>query len=390
MRRQSDDTLGTPRRRFRLFTVCLATIFTFGAAEIATRILLRTRLSPEEIYARTHHTSARGRFAPHAFIPYVLNPGYQDTNSLGFRGPEFAIEREPGVARVVCLGASTTYGLYVGTDQAYPARLEKLLTFEGIPCQVINAGVPGYISIDLLLTLQFRVLPLEPDVVIVYEGRNELFPQSFNNFLPDYSHFRKADYSIRSTNYLNKYLFGLSHLYFVLATYHGDRFGFDSREENPAYGQIRYENQPTSEELIANLNDCRRSETYRNTLRSIAAICKVHSIKLVLGTMAFQVERLATGVLVDDPAIHPALEHQLEQNNQIVREIAREQGATLVETEVLVKEPWLFHDDCHLNKEGHARRAELLLPAIAELATKSWSAHDGVPIGNGRKRFEAP
>lgn len=312
----------------------------------------------------------------HPILPYILNPSYGSHNSYGFRGKEFSTRKEPEKKRIVCMGASTTYGFYVEPEETYPARLERLLLQNGIDAEVINAGVPGWISTDNLLNLQLRILPLQPDLIIVYQGRNELFPQSFNNFSPDYSHYRDADYCFKTTNYLHKPLFSISHLFMILSVYKGDRFWWSSREENPLYGSIRYENQPTDSQLIKNLNIPIRSSVYRETVRSIVSLCMIRNMEVILATMAVRVEDFATGVLKvppkhapnndHDPAIYDAMQRQVEENNQIVRGIAHEYGVTVAETASLVAEPELFLDDCHFNEKGHARRAAIIFEAISK------------------------
>ena len=53
--------------------------------------------------------------------------------------------------------------------------LEKILVekykYENI--EVINAGVPGYTSWETLINFQFRVLDIEPDLIIIYHGTND-------------------------------------------------------------------------------------------------------------------------------------------------------------------------------------------------------------------------
>src|SRR6202011_2878753 len=54
---------------------------------------------------------------PHAhYLKYRLN-------SLGFRGPEPQWDRE----RIICIGASETFGLYESPDMEYPRQLEREL-----------------------------------------------------------------------------------------------------------------------------------------------------------------------------------------------------------------------------------------------------------------------
>jgi hypothetical protein len=115
----------------------------------------------------------------------VLTPGYEvqgskihiKLNSLGFRGKEFAREKPPGVIRIVCLGASTTFGAEASSNNAvWPARLEDALqsAYPDVRFEVINARVPGYVSTDNLKSLRHRIMPLSPDLVIYYEANNEI------------------------------------------------------------------------------------------------------------------------------------------------------------------------------------------------------------------------
>ena len=96
-------------------------------------------------------------------------------NRLGFRGPEIDPQKPAGVCRIAMLGGSTTYGWGASSDETtIPALLEQYLRSSGLESlQVINAGVPGYISTQDLMQLQSQVLPLEPDIVILYTGVND-------------------------------------------------------------------------------------------------------------------------------------------------------------------------------------------------------------------------
>lgn len=97
------------------------------------------------------------------------------TNSLGFRGPEVSPTPAPGVRRVVVLGGSAVWGASVRDSETIPAYLQPALEKElGQPVEVVNAGVTAATSFEELLRLQAYVLPLHPDIVVVYDGRNDL------------------------------------------------------------------------------------------------------------------------------------------------------------------------------------------------------------------------
>ena len=116
---------------------------------------------------------------------FVPRPGYEITgnrigikiNSLGFRGDEFTREKAPNTIRIVCLGASTTFNAEVTSNHAtWPHQLQEKLraTYPGVNIEVINAAVGGYTSAENLRNLKYRVIPLDPDLVIYYEANNEI------------------------------------------------------------------------------------------------------------------------------------------------------------------------------------------------------------------------
>ncbi|MGE0455611.1 MAG: GDSL-type esterase/lipase family protein [Vicinamibacteria bacterium] len=96
-------------------------------------------------------------------------------NARGFRGPEFAIERPPGVLRVACIGGSTTVQ---GRTNAttYPALLQALLEAElgRGRLEVLNLGINGARS-DHWFSRLDELLGFQPDLLIQYEFVNDLF-----------------------------------------------------------------------------------------------------------------------------------------------------------------------------------------------------------------------
>ena len=95
-------------------------------------------------------------------------------NAAGLRGPEI---RDDGSVRVLALGDSSTFGWNVAPEEAYPAALERLLNHRAgaTRYQVINAGVAGYSSYQGLVYLRDRGLALQPAIVLIGFGFNELF-----------------------------------------------------------------------------------------------------------------------------------------------------------------------------------------------------------------------
>lgn len=95
------------------------------------------------------------------------------------------VPKPEGTYRVVCEGGSTTFDLLAPDDAAtWPARLG---TFLHPPADVVNAGFPGWTSLESLVSLETRDLDLQPDLVVVFSGVNDLQPAGHVPFAPDYS-----------------------------------------------------------------------------------------------------------------------------------------------------------------------------------------------------------
>ena len=73
---------------------------------------------------------------------------------------------------IVALGASNTYGKGVARNQAYPAQLEAILRAKGHAVRVINAGINGNTTGQMLARLNAAV-PKGTSAVILQPGGND-------------------------------------------------------------------------------------------------------------------------------------------------------------------------------------------------------------------------
>ncbi|HJV27124.1 MAG TPA: GDSL-type esterase/lipase family protein [Aromatoleum sp.] len=98
------------------------------------------------------------------------------SNSLGLRSPEILPARAPGSLRIAVVGASTVMGeLTPNNETTFPALLAQRLRqrYPNREVEVVNAGISGYRLEDQLRMLRKIVLPLRPDLIIVYPGFND-------------------------------------------------------------------------------------------------------------------------------------------------------------------------------------------------------------------------
>ena len=88
-------------------------------------------------------------------------------NSLGFRGPERARVKAPGVFRILCVGASNVYGAGLNDNETWPHLLQRRLN-QGAPgrYEVWNLGVSGYNSLQLAVIAAEALAHYDPDLVL--------------------------------------------------------------------------------------------------------------------------------------------------------------------------------------------------------------------------------
>lgn len=95
-----------------------------------------------ELLPGSHHSFAGTQ-------PWGDDPRVVTINALGFRDPERATERAPGVVRIGCLGGSNTYGAAVSDAGTWPRALEAELGRRGLEgVEVWNLGVSAYDTLE--------------------------------------------------------------------------------------------------------------------------------------------------------------------------------------------------------------------------------------------------
>ncbi|MBI2252703.1 MAG: SGNH/GDSL hydrolase family protein [Armatimonadetes bacterium] len=110
-------------------------------------------------------------------------------NSMGFRGKEFRIPKDKNIFRIIILGGSAAFGIGASSDKkTIGGRLEEILN-ENIKSkhfEVYNMAIPGYISAQELITLQFYGIDFKPDLVIDINGFNDItVGMDYDNAPPD-------------------------------------------------------------------------------------------------------------------------------------------------------------------------------------------------------------
>jgi len=95
----------------------------------------------------------------------------------GFRRTTPFPPKKPGVPRAAAVGDSYVWGACVETDQVLSAVTEKIVADRGAKMEVLNLGRPWQQVEDVVITIQDKVLPLKPEVVVYAATLNDFLPR---------------------------------------------------------------------------------------------------------------------------------------------------------------------------------------------------------------------
>jgi len=276
-------------------------------------------------------------------------------NEFGCRGPALA-PKESGKPRVIVIGGSVTFGTGVNYTDALPYALSELAP----EWSVMNAGCSGYMSQHILNILQDRLLALEPDLVIVYTGRNDLHVnEAFApDFRDDYGHVHGSRQAPRGVErWLNRHSFVFCRLSrFRLSAQNALGRVMQRRHDIDAFGP-------------------RGLDAFRRNYLDLISICRGRGIRLLFASEAPGYEPAG----MPDGSPNPHLEHLAKEapgcrpevytkGLEAYADALQGLGAPYVDTvRLLSRDPSLYTDSIHLNGKGAREAAKLLLPAAKRL-----------------------
>jgi lysophospholipase L1-like esterase len=354
-------------RKTELILPVFSILLTFFLLESGARLWLNYLATPEQYDRYVLFTSIDPKefaFTPHPYLSYYPTPNYRkgltSHNSLGYRNDEFSLEKPSGVYRIVALGGSSTYDVSIKDNAAtFTAQLERLLRensgYQNV--QVINAGVPGYNSWEILVNLEFRVLDLDPDLVIIYEGTNDVHAR-----LVEPSAYRGDDLGRRQTWRVPPIaLWEHSALLRILSRMMNvtRQVSIDDFVSSPTYVSWPYEYRLSEDNLDPGEILKENPPIYfRRNLENMSAIAKEHDVLIMLATWAHS-------PYLKDYASQDYYQHGFQENNDVVKEVAADQQIPLFHfAEVMPQEAIYWADGRHVNEAGALVKARLFAEYI--------------------------
>jgi lysophospholipase L1-like esterase len=346
--------------------LCAAFLFEHGKSLTGKR-LVKNALK----YGGRFTWNRDGYIIPHPYLLYTLNPGYEEygftqVNALGYRGHEIPLAKPEGTYRILCLGGSTTFSFPYIQDpsKAWPALLESELNerYPGRRFDVVNAGLPYGTSAEMLAGYMFRHRYLHPDMVIVNEGGNDAAPLFYENYNPEYTHFRSGGVRIL-TGPIERFLLH-SHVFRVFFAYYWRNIPTVYVPE--PYGAEDLDRQATLERV---------QKTYpagfERNLDLLMRTARADGAKVMLvGFVTPREENMAKNW-----PWQKGLEHATaigtRKNLAVMDSLAAVHGAPYLSPSDFHTEDEWFLDGCHLNEEGERAKSEWILGGVVRLLERA-------------------
>jgi len=378
------------RRSVAAAAVLLGLIAGLLVAEVGVRLTLRYN-SPATV--RAHSL----QYLPSVYARHRLKPGQEfdaglawgapppgtpagpviAINDRGLRGGPIAVPKPAGTVRVVVLGGSMVFDIHAGEGEDWPHLAGALLRARGhSEVEVINAGVPGHASADSLGRLATQIWMLEPDIVLLVHGWNDL--KLLGRIDPDHPLLARqrpydphADPFQNDRGWLDRWLLS-SQIYVKLRTRY-----LLSRFTPGTEGALGAEND------AGGLDWSWGERQYRLDLALLVEACRAIGAQPVLVTEA----TLATAAA--DPEArarirydytgfdHPTLVRAYALFNDAVRDIGRERGVPVLDLDRRFSgRKDLFADHVHTSAAGSRAYAD----AVAGFLEAMPGARGAVPV----------
>jgi lysophospholipase L1-like esterase len=340
----------------KLGALAVVFVFVLGLA-CAAEWFVRRRAEAKYGFANADHLACQNAeigtltLCPNLSLPHLAS------NALGFRGGPIADPKPAGTVRLAFLGGSTTLALEASGDaKTWVERTGAMLRarYPDARFDVVNGGVAGHTLADMHKNWR-RVAPLRPDVVVLYEGTNDL--------TQDTRRLAKAEGLISSDPARPSWLAERSMLYGLVEK--NVRILLRSQSGDANTPTLRYDADQVS-------------QGFKQRYAALVADVKAAGVPLVvLVTFAPRIRRdqppeVQQAAMVTTRYYAPFLDvagalDGFDAYNRRVRELAAESGALLVDDIAHVPGDGVHYtDSVHMSDAGLEKQAERVVAALVE------------------------
>ena len=276
-------------------------------------------------------------------------------NSLGFRGPELDPELPSDRARILCIGASETFGLYEPPGQEFPRQLELVLAPR---YQVVNAALPGQ-SLSSFARRATRIIrQVKPTLAVLYPSLAIYLDPPPENFVMQHPPTAPSAPMPR---------FRIAGKLFALLSDH------TPAPFRTALDRLQIQQQTGSQAVRDRISET-NVDRFRRDLSRLLDILATERVQAVLVTHATRFGDSAgpadMPMLTAWRTLHPTLREagflDMEQRlNQVIRQEATTRNLILVDATALLRGPADFVEYVHFTPAGSAKLARIIANEIS-------------------------
>ncbi len=285
-------------------------------------------------------------------------------NELGMRGPSIEEPQPDDGLTVVFLGGSTTENYAFPHQQTFPVLVGQHVAAElGRPVRVFNAGMSAATTGTSLARLQHQVLDLEPSLIVLMHGINDLVFGFHPAFRTDGRHLIRpptAGHQPRS---------------FLWDWVRQRRERTRAANPLPKGAERRFEAYESFPAL----------RVFERNLQSMAAIARGHRIPIVFLTQAtlYRADpqpddperfRLASAVAAHGgiPPDIPSLALGMAAFNAVVLDLETDSWVQTHDLAAsLPRTRELIYDECHFTRVGNSKVAVELAPVLSSILSSA-------------------
>lgn len=270
----------------KIFVFSISVIIIFTCLEIFSIILFS--ILGKDIKAFQYYP---GRYQKSKDLGYELTPHWElnhDTlhekfNSHGFRSPEVDKVKPDNHYRIIITGSSIVYGRTNNTNTISFMLEQKLNELYGksINIEVINAGVPGYNSFDILRQFDKRLKDFSPDLIINYQFFTDLSIIDFGNNISASDIYRNQSDNRFRKNWIKNIIDESYLLTMVKIAYRNSSLDQKTNQLKPDI-QLISDDKSDINKLNKEFKIKEKLTFYRNNIIKLANQCEKYNIDLML------------------------------------------------------------------------------------------------------------
>ncbi len=303
-----------------------------------------------------HKTEENTLFKEHPYLVGTPKENYQlpnlpdgftiSTNHYGHRVTKNYTPSDETI-NIICIGGSSTFGTGVSDEESWPYILQKKI---GKKYNVINLGVPGYSTLEGIIQLTTIIPELKPDILIIYQGWNDI--RSYNAPIksPDYlwhGSTQKDNLAVSSRSSIIEYSF----LNF-LAKKIRQKISKNKRDKN----------------ILLDSKDSYVDKIYMRNLKTIQLLSERLNIKQIYVPQVLHLEAYVKTEQDSDswtPHIkNKSIPELIKKFNALMSKAVKKNNNTIVIDSILTKYQWNkehFVDKGHFSKEGGDQFSDIII-----------------------------